>query len=47
MTRLSLFPLQVPKQEKHGSGNDSDYDNTQSYDVSFRSDSLQLLVHYT
>lgn len=29
---------QVPKQEKHGSGNDSDYDNTQSYDVSLRSD---------
>ncbi|XP_075871311.1 ARF GTPase-activating protein GIT1 isoform X2 [Nelusetta ayraudi] len=24
----------VSKQEKHGSGNDSDYDNTQSYDVS-------------
>uniref|UniRef100_A0A667Y505 GIT ArfGAP 1 n=1 Tax=Myripristis murdjan TaxID=586833 RepID=A0A667Y505_9TELE len=30
----------VPKAEKHGSGTDSDYDNTQTYDVSLRSDSL-------
>uniref|UniRef100_A0A7N8WW39 G protein-coupled receptor kinase interacting ArfGAP 1 n=1 Tax=Mastacembelus armatus TaxID=205130 RepID=A0A7N8WW39_9TELE len=29
---------QVPKPEKHGSGTDSDYDNTQTYDVSLRSD---------
>lgn len=35
---------QVPKPEKHGSGNDSDYDNTQIYDVSLRSDSAQVTV---
>lgn len=34
----------MPKQEKHGSGNDSDYDNTQSYDVSLRSDTLPHTV---
>uniref|UniRef100_A0A8C9Z1C4 GIT ArfGAP 1 n=1 Tax=Sander lucioperca TaxID=283035 RepID=A0A8C9Z1C4_SANLU len=27
----------VPKPEKHGSGTDSDYDNTQTYDLSLRS----------
>uniref|UniRef100_A0A673AYZ2 G protein-coupled receptor kinase interacting ArfGAP 1 n=1 Tax=Sphaeramia orbicularis TaxID=375764 RepID=A0A673AYZ2_9TELE len=31
---VGCFPLQVPKAEKHGSGTDSDYDNTQTYDVS-------------
>nr|XP_043887594.1 ARF GTPase-activating protein GIT1 isoform X5 [Solea senegalensis] len=29
----------VSKPEKHGSGTDSDYDNTQTYDLSLRSDS--------
>uniref|UniRef100_A0A665UID5 G protein-coupled receptor kinase interacting ArfGAP 1 n=1 Tax=Echeneis naucrates TaxID=173247 RepID=A0A665UID5_ECHNA len=33
------FPPQVSKPEKHGSGTDSDYDNTQTYDLSLRSDS--------
>uniref|UniRef100_A0A665UHT9 G protein-coupled receptor kinase interacting ArfGAP 1 n=1 Tax=Echeneis naucrates TaxID=173247 RepID=A0A665UHT9_ECHNA len=28
------FPPQVSKPEKHGSGTDSDYDNTQTYDLS-------------
>uniref|UniRef100_A0A8C9Z3B2 GIT ArfGAP 1 n=1 Tax=Sander lucioperca TaxID=283035 RepID=A0A8C9Z3B2_SANLU len=28
------FSPQVPKPEKHGSGTDSDYDNTQTYDLS-------------
>uniref|UniRef100_A0A8D0D4R4 GIT ArfGAP 1 n=1 Tax=Sander lucioperca TaxID=283035 RepID=A0A8D0D4R4_SANLU len=31
------FSPQVPKPEKHGSGTDSDYDNTQTYDLSLRS----------
>uniref|UniRef100_A0A673AZJ1 G protein-coupled receptor kinase interacting ArfGAP 1 n=1 Tax=Sphaeramia orbicularis TaxID=375764 RepID=A0A673AZJ1_9TELE len=35
---VGCFPLQVPKAEKHGSGTDSDYDNTQTYDVSLRSE---------
>uniref|UniRef100_A0A3B4F055 GIT ArfGAP 1 n=1 Tax=Pundamilia nyererei TaxID=303518 RepID=A0A3B4F055_9CICH len=30
--------FQVPKPEKHGSGTDSDYDNTQLYDASVRSE---------
>lgn len=33
----AVFLLQVPKPEKHGSGTDSDYDNTQMYDTSVRS----------
>ena len=34
----------VPRGEKHGSGTDSDYDNTHTYDLSLRSGSLQLIV---
>lgn len=37
---VAAFPSQVPKPEKHGSGTDSDYDNTQTYDLSLRSDPL-------
>uniref|UniRef100_A0A8D3DKI7 GIT ArfGAP 1 n=1 Tax=Scophthalmus maximus TaxID=52904 RepID=A0A8D3DKI7_SCOMX len=36
-----VVPPQVSKPEKHGSGTDSDYDNTHSYDLSLRSDSRQ------
>lgn len=39
---LLRFPPQVPKTEKHGSGTDSDYDNTQTYDLSLRWDSQQV-----
>lgn len=42
---LLCFPPQVPKPDKHGSGTDSDYDNTQTYDLSLRSDPLQVTVH--
>lgn len=31
---IILYLLQPPKLEKHGSGTDSDYDNTQTYDTS-------------
>lgn len=31
---IILSLLQPPKLEKHGSGTDSDYDNTQTYDTS-------------
>uniref|UniRef100_A0A3Q4HGI8 G protein-coupled receptor kinase interacting ArfGAP 1 n=1 Tax=Neolamprologus brichardi TaxID=32507 RepID=A0A3Q4HGI8_NEOBR len=34
----AVFFFQVPKPEKHGSGTDSDYDNTQLYDASVRSE---------
>uniref|UniRef100_A0A8D3BRC9 GIT ArfGAP 1 n=1 Tax=Scophthalmus maximus TaxID=52904 RepID=A0A8D3BRC9_SCOMX len=40
-----VVPPQVSKPEKHGSGTDSDYDNTHSYDLSLRSDSRQVTVH--
>lgn len=33
----AVFFFQVPKPEKHASGTDSDYDNTQLYDASVRS----------
>uniref|UniRef100_A0A4W6CQR5 GIT ArfGAP 1 n=1 Tax=Lates calcarifer TaxID=8187 RepID=A0A4W6CQR5_LATCA len=38
---ILLLCFQVSKPEKHGSGTDSDYDNTQTYDLSLRSDSRQ------
>lgn len=36
------FSPQVTKAEKHGSGNDSDYDNTQTYDISLRLEPTQV-----
>uniref|UniRef100_A0A673AVD5 G protein-coupled receptor kinase interacting ArfGAP 1 n=1 Tax=Sphaeramia orbicularis TaxID=375764 RepID=A0A673AVD5_9TELE len=35
---IEMGRYMVPKAEKHGSGTDSDYDNTQTYDVSLRSE---------
>uniref|UniRef100_A0A8C9Z1U6 GIT ArfGAP 1 n=1 Tax=Sander lucioperca TaxID=283035 RepID=A0A8C9Z1U6_SANLU len=42
---LRRLQKEVPKPEKHGSGTDSDYDNTQTYDLSLRSGPLQITVH--
>lgn len=43
---LLFFSLQVAKPEKHGSGTDSDYDNTQTYEHSLRSDCWLLYFIY-
>jgi len=39
-----VFSPQSTKSEKHGSGTDSDYDNTQTYDFSLRSARCEALL---